>query len=189
MTSQFLHIFINKRKCRHSTFRHESAGKLMGGGGGCDPPTFSKLIFKCAMQWRRCRRNGTASGKSPRNSPFISVFQVQEIKLQICSVRFLSSCWLSSFYLSFFRLSVISRLDAPFKFTVHSLHETDSNIPWAVNEQNGTRKRCINQFIDLLSHWLSLGLIWGTDFSEKQFLDVEFLFYIFVYMHLEDSSG
>ncbi len=38
------------------------------------------------VQWRRCRRNGTASGKSPRNSPFISVFQVQEIKLQICRV-------------------------------------------------------------------------------------------------------
>jgi hypothetical protein len=45
------------------------------------------------------------------------------------------------------------------------------------------------QFIDLLSHWLSLGVIRGTDYSWKQFLDVEFIFYIFVYMHLEDKSG
>jgi hypothetical protein len=45
------------------------------------------------------------------------------------------------------------------------------------------------QCIDLLSHWLSLGVIRGTDSSGKQFLDVEFLFYIFVYMHLEDRSG
>ncbi len=63
------------------------------------PPIFLNLFSN--VQWRRCLRNGTASGKSPRSSPFISVFQVQEIKLQICRVRFLSSCWLSSLHLSF----------------------------------------------------------------------------------------
>jgi hypothetical protein len=37
---------------------------------------------------------------------------------------------------------------------------------------NGARERSIIQFIDLLSHWLSLRVIRGTDSSGKQFLDV-----------------
>ncbi len=57
---------------------------------------------------------------------------------------------------------------------------------WPYLHHNGARERSIIQFIDLLSHWLSLRVIRGT---EKQFLDVEFRFYIFVYKHLEDRSG
>jgi hypothetical protein len=53
---------------------------------------------------------------------------------------------------------------------------------------NGAWERSIIHFIDLLSHWLSLRVIRGTDSSGKQFLDVEFRFYIFVYKHLEDRS-
>jgi hypothetical protein len=45
------------------------------------------------------------------------------------------------------------------------------------------------QFIDLLSHWLSLRVIRGTDSSGKQFFDMDFIFYIFVYKYLDDRSG
>ncbi len=54
---------------------------------------------------------------------------------------------------------------------------------------NGTRERSIIQFTDLLSHWLSLRVIRGTDSSGKQFLDKEFIFYIFVFKYLDDRSG
>jgi hypothetical protein len=37
---------------------------------------------------------------------------------------------------------------------------------------NGARERSIIQFTDLLSYWLSLRIIIGTDSSGKQFLDV-----------------
>jgi hypothetical protein len=43
---------------------------------------------------------------------------------------------------------------------------------------NEGRERSIIQFSDLLSHWLSLRVIRGTDSSGKQFLDKEFIFYI-----------
>ncbi len=46
---------------------------------------------------------------------------------------------------------------------------------------NGARERSIIQLTDLLSHWLSLRIITGTDSSRKQFLDMEFILYIFVY--------
>jgi len=101
-----------KRKINGNVvIKHLDTNQLGVGGWEVEPPpTLFRNLFS-NVQRRRWRRNGTASGKSPRNSPFISVFQVQEIKLQICRVRFLSSCWLSSFYLSF-----ISRLGAPFRF-------------------------------------------------------------------------
>ncbi len=37
---------------------------------------------------------------------------------------------------------------------------------------NGARERSIIQLTDLLSHWLSLRIITGTDSSRKQFLDM-----------------
>ncbi len=47
---------------------------------------------------------------------------------------------------------------------------------------NGARERSIIQFTDLLSYWLLLRVIRGTDSSGKQFLDIEFIFYIFLHM-------
>ncbi len=54
---------------------------------------------------------------------------------------------------------------------------------------NGARERSIIQFADLLSYWLSLRVIRGTDSSGKQFLDIEFIHYIFVNKYLDDRSG
>ncbi len=54
---------------------------------------------------------------------------------------------------------------------------------------NGARERSIIQLTDLLSHWLSLRIITGTDSSRKQFLDMEFILYIFVFKYLNNRSG
>ncbi len=71
----------------------------------------------------------------------------------------------------------------------HSSLRGDSlrEIPFshgAYLRDNGGRERSIIQFSDLLSHWLSLRDIRGTDSSGKQFL-----FYIFVLKYLDDRSG
>ncbi len=54
---------------------------------------------------------------------------------------------------------------------------------------NGARERWNVQFTDLLSYWLSLRVIRGTDSSGKQFFDIGFIFYIFVNKYLDDRSG
>ncbi len=53
--------------------------------------------------------------------------------------------------------------------------ESLSQIPFSHGtflRYNGAQERSIIQFIDLLSHLLSLRVIRGTDFSGKQLLDV-----------------
>ncbi len=75
-----------------------------------------------------------------------------------------------------------------------TLYRGDSlrEIPFshgAYLRDNGARERSIIQFTDLLSHWLSLRVIRETDSSGKQFLDKEFIFYIFVFKYLDDRSG
>jgi hypothetical protein len=79
-------------------------------------------------------------------------------------------------------------------YSTKSLFRGDSlrEIPFSHGtflRHNGARERSIIQFTDLLSYWLSLRVIRGTDSSGKQFLDIEFIFYIFVNKYLDDRSG
>ncbi len=76
----------------------------------------------------------------------------------------------------------------------HSTHQGESlrEIPFSHGpflRHNGAQERSIIPFTELLSHCLSSWVIRGTDSPGKQFLDMEFIFYIFVYKYLDDRSG